>query len=64
VCKTHEEIPDHVFWQCQRFTKERKNLAKGLLKRWNMLPLKVDMVVNNVNPTEVYVHEPLSLQSR
>jgi hypothetical protein len=55
MCKTYEETPDHVFWQCQRFTKGRKNLAKGLLRRWNMLPLKVVLIVNNMNPTEVYV---------
>jgi hypothetical protein len=55
TCQTYEETPDHVFWQCQRFTKEGKNLAKGLLKGWSMLPLKVDMILTSMNPGDAYV---------
>jgi hypothetical protein len=29
TCETSEENPDHIFWQCQSFTKERKNLTKN-----------------------------------
>jgi hypothetical protein len=54
TCGTSEETPDNVFWQCQRFTKERKNLTKGLLKRWNTLPLKVDMILTRMDPSDVY----------
>jgi hypothetical protein len=55
TCDTSEETPDHVFWQCQRFTKERKGLIKGLLKTWNRLPLKVDMILASMDPSHVYV---------
>jgi hypothetical protein len=44
TCRISEEIQD-IFWQCQRFTKERKDLTKGLLKRWNTLLL---------DPSDVY----------
>jgi hypothetical protein len=52
-----KKFPDHVFWQCQRFTKGRKNLTKGLLKRWNMLLLKVNMILTSTDPSDVYVLE-------
>jgi hypothetical protein len=55
TCGTSEETPDHVSWQCQRFTKEKKNLTKGLLNRWNTLPLKVDMILTSTYPSDVYV---------
>jgi hypothetical protein len=55
TCKTSEEIPDNIFWQCQRFTKERKNRTKGLLKRWNTLPLKVEMILTSMDSSDVYV---------
>jgi hypothetical protein len=40
----HAKHLKKLFWQCQRFTKERKNFTKGLLKRWHTLPLKVDIL--------------------
>jgi hypothetical protein len=55
TCETSEETPDHIFWQCQRFTKERKNLTNGLLKRWNMLPLKVYMILTGMDPSDVCI---------
>jgi hypothetical protein len=58
TCGTSEETPDHVFWQCQRFTKERKNFAKGLLKIWHMLPLEVDMILIDMNPSDVNILGP------
>jgi hypothetical protein len=53
--QTSEETPDHAFWQCQKFTKERMNLIKGLLKGWNMLPLEVDMILTSMDPSDAYV---------
>jgi hypothetical protein len=47
--------PNHVFWQCQRFTKGMKNLTKGLLESWNTLPLKVDMILSSKDPSDVYI---------
>jgi hypothetical protein len=64
TCQTAAETPDHVFWQCQRFTKERKNLTKGLLKRWNMLPLEVNKILVSMDPSDVTYSEPSSVQSR
>jgi hypothetical protein len=55
TCKTSEETPDHVFWQCQKFTKERQNFTKGLLKGCNRLPLKVDMILTSMDPSDVYI---------
>jgi hypothetical protein len=55
TCKIYEETPDHDFWQCRRFTKERKNLTKGFLKRWKMPPLQVDMILTNMDPSDIYV---------
>jgi hypothetical protein len=42
-------------WQYQRFTKERKNFTKGVLKRCNTLPLKVDMIPTSMDPSEFHV---------
>jgi hypothetical protein len=55
TCETSEETPDHVFRQCQKFTKERKNLTTRLLTRWNTLPLKADMILISMDPKDVYV---------
>lgn len=55
TCETFGETPDHVFWQCQWFTKERKNITRGLLKRWNILPLKVDMILTSMDPSDVCI---------
>jgi hypothetical protein len=55
TCGASEETPDHVFWQCQRFTRERKNLTKGLLERWNTLPLKMDMILIDMDPSDVNI---------
>jgi hypothetical protein len=35
--------------------KKGKILARGLLKRWNMLPLRVDMILTSMNPRDIYV---------
>jgi hypothetical protein len=50
-----EETGDHAFWQCQSFTKERKNLTKGLLKRWHTFPLKVNMILSSMDPSDVNI---------
>jgi hypothetical protein len=50
-CGASEETPDHVFWQCPRFARERKNLTKGLLESWNALPLKMDVILIDTNPS-------------
>jgi hypothetical protein len=55
TCETSEETPNHVFWQCQKFTKERKNLTEVLIKRYNRLPLKVDMILTSMDSSDVYV---------
>jgi hypothetical protein len=55
TCGTSEETPDHIFWQCQRFTREGKNFTKGMLKRWNTLPLKVDMILTSMDRSDVYI---------
>jgi hypothetical protein len=39
----------------KRFTRERKNLTKGLLERWNMLPLKMDMILIDTDPSDVNI---------
>jgi hypothetical protein len=33
----------------------QKNFTKGLLKRWNMLPLEVDMILTSMDPKDIYV---------
>jgi hypothetical protein len=55
TCGTSEETPDHVFWQYQRFTQERKNLTKGLLERWNALPQKMDVILIDMDPSDVNI---------
>jgi hypothetical protein len=55
TCGTSEETQDHVFWQCQRFTKERKNLTKELLERGNTLRLKMDMILIDMDPSDVNI---------
>jgi hypothetical protein len=60
TCGASEETPDHVFWQCQRFTKERKNLTKGLLESWNALPLKMDVILIDTNPSDVKIRAAFS----
>jgi hypothetical protein len=37
------------------FTKERKNFATGLLKIWNTLPMKVDMILIDMDPSDVNI---------
>jgi hypothetical protein len=54
-CGASEETPDHVFWQCQRFTRERKNLTKGLLESCNALSLKMDVILIDTNPSDVNI---------
>jgi hypothetical protein len=55
ACETSEETPDHVFWQRQRFTNERKNLTKGLVKRWKTLSLRVDIILSSKDQNFAYV---------
>jgi hypothetical protein len=55
TCELSEETPDHVFWQCYRFTNERKNLTKGLLKKLVHASLKVDMILTSMDPSVVYI---------
>jgi hypothetical protein len=53
TCGASEETPGNVFWQCQRFTKQRKNLTKRLLERWNTLPLKMGKIPIDMDPSDV-----------
>jgi hypothetical protein len=39
----------------KRFTRERKNLTKGLLERWNTLPLKMDMILTDMDPSDINI---------
>jgi hypothetical protein len=55
TCGASEETPDHVLWQCPRFTRERKNLTKGLLESWNALPLKMDVILIDTDPSDVNI---------
>jgi hypothetical protein len=55
ACGASEETPDHVFWQCPRFTRERRNVTKGLLERWNALPLKMDVILIDTDPSDVNI---------
>jgi hypothetical protein len=37
------------------FTRERKNLTKGLLERWNTLPLKINVILIDMDPSDVNI---------
>jgi hypothetical protein len=64
TCGASEETPDHVLWQCQRFTRERKNLTKGLLESWNALPLKMDVILIDTDPSYVKILAAFSNAAR
>jgi hypothetical protein len=34
---------------------QRKNLTKGVLERWNALPLKMDMILIDMDPSDVNI---------
>ena len=48
-CESSEENLNHVFWQCEKYDKQRQKLVKSLLKLGHSPPFNIESFLANLN---------------